>query len=113
MQAGVRFSAVVSSELAQWYKPAPDAYEALLERLRVDPYRVWYVGDHLHVDINGSKEAGMTAVWVNRPGGASYYAGQVGLEPGRTHAPDAEVQDLRELATLLDAAEARPAEAKG
>ncbi|GEM_PF-150038 len=103
-QTGVRYAAVVSSESAQAYKPAPEAYGELLRTLGVQPGRVWYVGDHLHEDVYGSTEAGMTAIWVNRPAGQAYYAGQVGLDPARQRDPRAEVKDLRELAGLLDAA---------
>jgi 2-haloalkanoic acid dehalogenase type II len=103
-QTGVRYAAVVSSESAQAYKPSPQAYGELLRLLGIQPERVWYVGDHLHEDMYGSSEAGMTAIWVNRPSGQGYYAGQVGLDPARRREPHAEVADLRELAGLLDVA---------
>ncbi len=105
---GVEFVAVVSSESAGWYKPSPAAFDTLLKKLGVAPAQVWFVGDHLHEDVHGSSEAGMTAVWVNRPGGAAYYAGQVGLRSGSQTEPDAEVADLSEIAGLFDAAPIGP-----
>lgn len=105
-QLPVRFKAIASSESAEWYKPAPAAFDALLRELQVAPSEVWYVGDHLHEDVHGSAAAGMAAVWANRPGAGAYYAGQVGLSGGRHIEPHAEISDLTDLIGLLDGAPA-------
>lgn len=99
-------AAVVSSESARSYKPAPRIFRALLDSLDLDPRAVWYVGDHLHEDVSGSASAGMTAIWINRPAGDNYYAGQTGLTTGRRQAPHAEISSLLELLGLLDGASA-------
>ena len=98
------FGAVVSSESARSYKPAPRIFRALLDSLDLDPRAVWFVGDHLHEDVHGSASAGMTAIWINRPAGDNYYAGQTGLTAGRRQAPHAEISSLLELLGLLEAA---------
>jgi 2-haloalkanoic acid dehalogenase type II len=100
----VKFEAAISSESAGWYKPAPGAFSTLAQRTGVTPDCIWYVGDHLNEDVRGSQAAGMTAIWVNRPGGAAYYAGQVGVETGASLKPDAEVSDLLGVVALLDKA---------
>ncbi len=101
-QLPVRFKAIVSSESAEWYKPAPGVFDSLLRGLKAAPSDVWYVGDHLHEDVHGSASAGMVAVWVNRPGADAYYAGQVGLSAGRHIEPHVEISDLKDLVGLLD-----------
>jgi 2-haloalkanoic acid dehalogenase type II len=98
------FAAVVSSESARVYKPAPGIFLALLDRLDLEPRTVWFVGDHLHEDVYGSAAAGMSAIWINRPARDGYYAGQVGLTAGRQQAPHAEISGLLELLGLLDVA---------
>jgi 2-haloalkanoic acid dehalogenase type II len=99
---GVRFEAVVSSEAAGTYKPAPSVFAALTRRLGLAPRDIWFVGDHLNEDVRGSQAAGMTAIWVNPPAGGAYYAGQVGVDQRDRPTPDAEVADLGGLLPLFD-----------
>jgi 2-haloalkanoic acid dehalogenase type II len=103
-QSPVTFTAIESSESARWYKPAPGAFRRLLDVLKVEPGQVWYVGDHLHEDVYGSRSAGMVPVWINRPAGSAYYWGQVGLNAKHHARPAAEISDLTELVGLLDGA---------
>jgi putative hydrolase of the HAD superfamily len=58
-------------------KPHPDAFDALLGALALEPREVVYVGDDPEEDVAGALAHGMHAVWVDRidsgwrpPGGA-------------------------------------------
>lgn len=101
-QLDARFEVVVSSESARTYKPAPAIFASLVGRLGVAPGRIWFIGDHLNEDVRGSQDAGMTAIWVNRPASQGYYAGQVGISAGAVPKPDAEIADLNGLLSLFE-----------
>lgn len=55
---------VASSDVGE-QKPAPRAFEALLEALGTQPQDTWYVGDDPLGDIEGARAAGIRAVWMN------------------------------------------------
>ena len=57
------FDTVLISEAEGIHKPAPEIFARALERLRADPARSIYVGDHPAIDIAGARAAGMGAVW--------------------------------------------------
>ena len=61
-------------------KPEAGAFLAACEALGLAPGEVAYVGDQPEIDARGAGDAGLTAVWLDRDGGAR--AG-----PGR-RAPD-------------------------
>jgi 2-haloalkanoic acid dehalogenase type II len=88
----VEFEAVVTSQGAGAYKPAPKIFEHALWRLDLEPGETVFVGDSPSSDIMGGSRAGMPTVWVNRKGGAY---------PGNYPAPDADVTDLTGLLDLL------------
>ena len=44
-------------------KPDPAIFHRALDRLRVDPARAVFVGDHPDVDVAGARAAGMFAIW--------------------------------------------------
>ncbi|MFS0703321.1 HAD family hydrolase [Cellulomonas sp. 179-A 9B4 NHS] len=50
-------------------KPDPRVFVEACGRLGTDPSRTAYVGDELDVDALGAAAAGLTAVWIDRPGG--------------------------------------------
>ncbi|MDA0233127.1 MAG: HAD family hydrolase [Chloroflexi bacterium] len=89
---GIRFDAIASSESARVYKPAPAAFNHILEMLGASPERTWYVGDHLYDDVEGGNRAGMTTVWINRTGA------KVGPDDAT---PSIEITDLRELPQII------------
>ena len=72
-------------------KPDPSIFEHCLERMGIEKEEAIMVGDNLMTDILGANRVGMKSVWVNREGG----------EKG-TVVPDFEINDLRELLTILD-----------
>lgn len=63
---GLKFDAVLSSEMARVYKPLPGLFRQMLCRLGVSPQESVYVGDRQFEDVQGAAEVGMSAVWVNR-----------------------------------------------
>jgi HAD superfamily hydrolase (TIGR01509 family) len=63
-QAGFAGKVLVSSEIGA-QKPAPVAFERLLETLGTEPDRSWYVGDDPAGDVAGAQRLGMRAVWMN------------------------------------------------
>lgn len=52
-------------------KPHPAAFAALATALAVPPGQILFIGDHVTVDIEGAKNAGMRTCWLRRrdPGG--------------------------------------------
>jgi len=64
--AGLRFDAVVSAELARQYKPSPEPYLTAARLLGAEPSRVLMVATH-NWDLAGAKAAGLRTVFVERP----------------------------------------------
>ena len=62
----VGFETILSSEQAQIYKPRPEMFQLILERMGVSPEETAYVGDRQLEDVLGPSEAGMHPVWINR-----------------------------------------------
>ncbi len=89
---GVDFAAVVTSQGAGAYKPAPAIFVHALRELALEPAQVVMVGDSPASDILGARRAGMTAVWVNRKGRT--------YPPGYPE-PQAAVPDLKGLLELF------------
>ncbi|MGW1763227.1 HAD family hydrolase [Streptomyces sp. NPDC002073] len=49
-------------------KPEPEAFLAACEALGLPPGEVAYVGDQPEIDARGARDAGLTAVWLDRTG---------------------------------------------
>jgi len=92
VQLGVKFEDVLSSEMAQCYKPDAELFHEMLRRLDVIPAQAVYVGDRQFEDVKGAKEVGMRTVWINRFGNV--------LDP-ELPAPDIVVASLLEIPALL------------
>ena len=60
------FETILSSEMARIYKPQPELFFAMLERLSLPPQETVYVGDRHYEDVFGASSVGMNAVWVDR-----------------------------------------------
>lgn len=63
---GLHFDAVVSSESVRCYKPESKIFERALEKLGIRSDHAVHIGDSLHSDIAGAKNAGITSVWLCR-----------------------------------------------
>ncbi|MCM1386913.1 MAG: HAD family hydrolase [Bacillus sp. (in: Bacteria)] len=57
---------LVSSEEAGREKPAKEVFALCLEKLKLPPEHIWYVGDNFEKDIKGAAQAGMQPVWFRR-----------------------------------------------
>ncbi|MEU9114766.1 HAD family hydrolase [Streptomyces sp. NPDC048483] len=68
---GIRahFEAVLCADELGHAKPAPEAFTAACEALGLPPQEVVYVGDRLDIDALGARDAGLTAVWLDRTDG--------------------------------------------
>jgi 2-haloalkanoic acid dehalogenase type II len=66
-RVGVPFATVVTSEEAGYYKPRPEPYLAVLDRLGTDPARTLFVAGS-PADIPGATGVGMPVFWHNRAG---------------------------------------------
>ncbi|GAA2651500.1 HAD family hydrolase [Streptomyces lunalinharesii] len=67
---GIRghFEAVLCADTLGHAKPAPEAFRGACAALDLPPADVLYVGDRLDIDGLGARDAGLTAVWLDRAG---------------------------------------------
>ncbi len=91
---GVRdlFDAVIISADVGLRKPNPLIFQRLLELIRLEPHEILFVGDTPHDDVRGSKQLGMHAAWIRRPGKEM---------PADVPPPDYVIDDLAELPGLI------------
>ncbi|PKB79898.1 MAG: hypothetical protein BZY88_10950 [SAR202 cluster bacterium Io17-Chloro-G9] len=101
---GIEFEAILSSEEAQVYKPRPELFQEMLRRLKVSPQEAVYVGDKQLEDVQGAKEVGMGAVWINRYNTAA--------DP-KLPQPDYKINSLSQLPSLLAGEPASPVSRDG
>ncbi|MBS0422050.1 MAG: HAD-IA family hydrolase [Proteobacteria bacterium] len=66
-RVGAPFEVVVTAEEAGYYKPRPEPYRAVLDRLGTDPARTLFVAGS-PADIPGAAGVGMPVFWHNRAG---------------------------------------------
>ncbi len=62
----LEFEAVLSSEMARSYKPQPELFLEMLDRLSLSPSEAVYVGDRHYEDVHGASAVGLNAVWIDR-----------------------------------------------
>ncbi len=66
-RVGVPFAAVETAESIGFYKPRPEVYRAVLQRLATKPARTLFVAGSAS-DVPGAKAVGMPVYWHNRIG---------------------------------------------
>ncbi len=66
-RVGVSFAVVETAESAGFYKPRPEVYRAVLQRLDTSPERTLFVAGSAS-DVPGAKAIGMPVYWHNRIG---------------------------------------------
>lgn len=64
-RAGGCFKVIVTAEVAGFYKPRPEVYRTVLDRLGTDPARTLFVAGSAS-DVPGAKGVGMPVYWHNR-----------------------------------------------
>lgn len=69
-RVGVPFAVIDTAESIGFYKPRPEVYRAVLERLGTAPERTLFVAGSAS-DVPGAKAVGMPVYWHNRIGLAS------------------------------------------
>ena len=92
--AGLRWTAAISGETVQAFKPAPAMYEHALRTLALDPARALFVAAHSW-DLDAAARHGFATAYVDRAGSSA--DGLAGYR-GRF---DVVVPDLAALADLL------------
>ncbi|MGW1793938.1 HAD family hydrolase [Streptomyces tubercidicus] len=67
---GIRphFEAVFCADELGHAKPAAEAFNAACQALGLTPGEVVHIGDKLDIDALGARDAGLTAVWLDRAG---------------------------------------------
>lgn len=86
------FERTIAARLVGVLKPDPILFWKVIEGTDLRPREVVYVGDDPELDVEGSRRAGMQAVWINREGAPW----PTGIEP-----PAHTVKSLEGLARLL------------
>jgi 2-haloalkanoic acid dehalogenase type II len=66
-RVGVHFTVVETAESVGFYKPQPEVYRAVLQKLRTEPHRTLFVAGSAS-DVPGAKAVGMPVYWHNRIG---------------------------------------------
>ena len=87
---GIGFAAVVTAELAGFYKPRPEPYRAVLRVLGTAPARTLFVAGSA-ADVPGARAVGMPVFWHNR----------MGLQPVDAARPDFVAASLEPLLNLV------------
>lgn len=93
------FDAIVFSD--EWgrtaWKPSTQPFEAVLRRMDAAAGAAVYVADNPTKDFLGARRAGMSTIWLHRPGGGYAHL----CPPTLEHAPDLTVTTPAELAEVL------------
>ena len=84
------FRSVETAESVGFYKPRPETYRAVLERLGTAPERTLFVAGSAS-DVPGAKGVGMPVYWHNR----------IGLPPRDDASPDFLEKSLEPLSGLF------------
>lgn len=62
------FDKIIISGATPYQKPQKEVFHLMANELGVDPTEMMYVGDHPLFDVDGSRNAGCTPVWVKTTG---------------------------------------------
>lgn len=62
------FDSIIISGDTLYSKPDPEIFRLMADNLGVDVTEIMYVGDHPKFDVDGSRRAGCTPVWVRTTG---------------------------------------------
>ena len=80
---------IYSSEVP-YRKPHPSIFQLALDRLKLGPKEVLFVGDNVQADVIGAQHVGIPAAWLNRNGNVC---------PKGVH-PTYEISSMADLLTL-------------
>lgn len=71
VELDVRLEHVIASGAVGVAKPDPRIFQHACELFGVAPAETAYIGDRLRTDAIGAADAGLTGVWIDRPGKAT------------------------------------------
>lgn len=97
---GVEFDVLVTAQQVGGYKPDPENFQTLIERVGLPKDQILHVAQSLFHDIAPANDAGLTTVWINRRHDRDGF----GATPPQSATPDLEVPDLATLARMVDEA---------
>ena len=84
------FSAILSADQLQTYKPRPQVYQMATDHFQCEPQQLVFISSNTW-DVAGAKQFGLKVVWLNRTGGTMEVLG-----PKADH----EISNLEALAGL-------------
>ncbi|AYV30153.1 HAD family hydrolase [Streptomyces sp. CJ_13] len=90
-----RFEVLVCAAELGISKPEARAFLAACEALGLPPHEVAYVGDQPEIDARGARDAGLTAFWLDRAGGAGPTPSGVHRIAGLARLPELLARDTR------------------
>jgi 2-haloacid dehalogenase len=93
----IPFDDVVTAEQVQSYKPSPNNFNTLIQRVGVPSQQILHVAASLYHDIVPASSLGLSTVWVNR----RHNQTGSGAAPEASAKPDLVVPDLKTLADLV------------
>ena len=95
------FKRIVTVGEIKRYKPAPEVYEMLAQKVgkeKEEVRKIWLVSEN-PVDVVGARAVGMQAVWVDRAESSFGWADR--LVEGEEGRPTAVVRGLSEIAEIV------------
>lgn len=100
---GRYFAGSVSARDAGVMKPDPGIFLLACQSLGLPPEQVLHVGDDWAMDVQGARQAGLRAAWVNRLGAEAPASNNERGEPGSRDAePDEAVLHVNDLLALCE-----------
>ena len=95
-----KFEFIIASSEYMFRKPSPMIFELALRKADLDPTDVWFCGDNIEADVEGSAAVGIYPVWYeDETVGNPFVAQQKGVTPTCEHL---HIHDWLELVTLLE-----------
>jgi len=82
-------------------KPHPDIFFHLGEAWKLKPEEICMVGDQLYFDVFGAHQAGMSAIWINRPTDKAHTFIPEDLVNDPLLQPEGTIEHLSELPAVL------------
>lgn len=94
---GVNFDYVITAEDLKSYKPSPNNFDGMIQRIGIPKEQILHVAQSLFHDILPAKKLGLSTVWVNR----RHKKKRSGATPPAQVQPDVTVPDLSTLVSLM------------
>lgn len=97
------FPMLLTAEQAGAGKPSAQIFNRALQQMSLDAGEAWYIGDSLMNDALGAAQAGLSGIWLNRPGpGERWHLGDSALSTPQADSGITEISSLGQLRLLLE-----------